>query len=321
VVKRFPEVAETQPELLAHHYTEAGLGQQAVHYWRQAGERATRRSANLEAIGHFTKGLEVLHTVPEWPESAQCELALQTGLGPVLMIVRGFAAPEVEHTYARARALCQRIGATPQMFPVLWGLYAFYLIRAEFATARELAEQLLHLAQHENDPALLVEAHYAMGALGYFRGEFHPARHHLEQSIALYDREQSPALARLYGGQDPGVWCHQYMACILWFLGYPDQALRWSQEAHHLAETIPSPFALSVTLHNQVCLYQYLRDVPSVQEWNAAARAQALEQGDALRLAYCTVSQGWILVHRGASMAGLEQLRQGVMFQMWACLV
>ena len=123
---QFPELVATQPELLAHHLTEAGHHAQAVGYWQRAGESAVARSAHLEAISHLTKGLAGLQTLPETAERTQQELLLQTTLGPALMITKGFAAPEVEHAYARARVLCQQVGETPQRFAVLRGLWQFY---------------------------------------------------------------------------------------------------------------------------------------------------------------------------------------------------
>jgi hypothetical protein len=143
---QFPEMAQTQPELLAHHYTEAGLIAQAMPYWQRAGERATQHSANVEAINHLTKGLELLKTLPDTSERAQQELLLHIALGVPLIAARGYAAPEVGKTYVRARELCQQVGDTPLLFPVLRGLWAFYHIRAEFQTARGLGQQCLTLA-------------------------------------------------------------------------------------------------------------------------------------------------------------------------------
>src|SRR5262245_33029776 len=160
---QFPETKEHQPELLAHHYTEAGFSEQAIPYWQQAGQRAVQRSANVEAVAHLTKGLELLKTLPETPERISQELTLQLALGTPLMATKGWAAPEVGHVYARARELCKQMGETPQLFPVLFGLWAFYQVRGELQTARELAEQLLSLAQRQQDPALLLQAHYALG--------------------------------------------------------------------------------------------------------------------------------------------------------------
>ena len=141
----FPETVEAEPELVAHHLTEAGLNEQAVGYWQQAGRRATQRSANVEAINHLTKGLEVLMTLPDTLERARQELDVQVTLGPVLMAVKGQSSPDTERAYARARELCQQVGETPQLFPVLHGLWRFYMVRAEFQTTRELAEQLFTL--------------------------------------------------------------------------------------------------------------------------------------------------------------------------------
>src|SRR5713101_229763 len=145
--QRFTETKETQPELLAHHYTEAGLITQAISYWQRAGQRASQRSAHVEAISHFTKGLELLKTLPDTHERTQQELLLQTALGPALMVTKGLATPEVEKACTRARELCQQVGETPQLLPVLFGLWRFYLNRAELQTARERGEQFLRLAQ------------------------------------------------------------------------------------------------------------------------------------------------------------------------------
>ena len=117
--EQFPETKEAQPELLAHHYTEAGFSEQAIPYWQQAGQRAVQRSANVEAVAHLTKGLELLKTLPDTPERIPQELTLQLALGMPLMATKGYAAPEVGQVYARARELCKQMGETPQLFPVL----------------------------------------------------------------------------------------------------------------------------------------------------------------------------------------------------------
>src|SRR5262249_32600851 len=135
--ERFPETVATQPELLAQHYTAAGLSAQALAYWLQAGQRALGRSAYLGAVRHPTPALEVLATLPASPARAHQELELQTALGPALMAIKGYAAPDVEQVYTRARELCQQVEATPQVFWVLWGLFAFYIVRAELEAAYE----------------------------------------------------------------------------------------------------------------------------------------------------------------------------------------
>ena len=245
---QFPDTAETQPELLAHHYTEAGLSAQAVHYWQRAGQRAIERSAHVEAMAHLTRGLEVLNTLPDTPERTQQELVLQTTLGPALMATKGFAAPEVGHAYARAQDLCQQVGETPQIFPTLYGLCYFHLIRAEFQRARELAEQLLRMAQHHHDHTFLLLAHHALAGPLFHLGELTLCRTHLEQGMALYDAQQHHALAFRYG-IDPGVFFLSYAARPLWLLGFPEQARTSIREALTLARTLAHPFSLAYTLH------------------------------------------------------------------------
>jgi class 3 adenylate cyclase/tetratricopeptide (TPR) repeat protein len=183
----FAETATTQPELLAHHYTEAGCPEPAVAYWQRAGQRAVERSAYAEAINHLSKGLEVLKTLPDTPAHLQQELDLQIVLGPALIVTQGPGSPAVEQVYARAQELCQQMGKTPQLFPVLWGLWRFYNNRAEYQRARALGERLLSLAQQVHDAALLLEAHHALWATLLWSGEFASAQAHIEQGSALYD--------------------------------------------------------------------------------------------------------------------------------------
>jgi predicted ATPase len=147
---RFPGTVDTQPELLAHHYTEAGLSAQAIPYWQRAGQRAIQRSANVEATNHLTKGLEVLKALPYTLELTREELELQTALGLSLIAIKGYGAPEVEEAYIRARQLCQQVGENPPLFPVLRGLWNCYLVRAELQTARDLGKELLSLAKRHS---------------------------------------------------------------------------------------------------------------------------------------------------------------------------
>src|SRR5215831_2794409 len=161
LAEQFPETAATQPELLAHHHTEASLLEEAITHWRRAAERANERAANAEAIGHLTKGLALLQMLSDSSARLQYELGLQIILGRALKDAKGYGDPEVAQAYTRARELCQQMGETPQLFSVLLGLAIHFVVRAEFQTARELGEQLLSLARDAQDPVLLVEAHYA----------------------------------------------------------------------------------------------------------------------------------------------------------------
>ncbi len=307
--EQFPDTKENQPELLAHHYTEAGLIEQAIPYWQQAGQRAHQRSANIEAVSHFTKGLTLLKMQPDTPERTQQELTLQIGLGRSLLMTKGPGAVEVGETYARARELCQQVAETPQLFPVLWGLRAFYSLRGEHQTARELGEQVLHLAQSARDPALLLEAHYALGVPLFVLGEFALARKHFEQGVALYDPQQHQSHALLYA-QDPGVGCLTHGSRVLWVLGYPDQALKESRDALILAQERAHPYSLAFALSFAALLHQERREEDTARERAEAAIALASEQGFPFLLAVGTLVRGWALVEQGQVQEGIAQMHQ-----------
>jgi len=305
----FPEMVATQPELLAHHLTEAGHPAEAVAYWQRAGERAVGRSANLEAISHLRTGLAVLQTLPETAERIQRELLLETTLGPALMITKGFAAPEVEHAYARARALCQRVGETPQLFSVLRGLWQFYNGRGAYQTARELGEQCLQLAQQEDDTAHLVEAHHTLWTTRFLLGELPLAHTHLEQGLALYDPEQHRTLALLYG-HDPGVCCRGVAGIVLWLLGYPDQALRQHQAAHTLAQELAHPPTLAFTRMLGAIALHLRRDTRAAHEEAEALIALATEQDFALFRAIGCIFRAGTRTALGQREEQIAQIRQ-----------
>jgi class 3 adenylate cyclase/predicted ATPase len=307
----FPETVEAEPELLAHHYTEAGLNEQAVGYWLQAGKRAAQRSANVEAINQLTKGLELLMSLPDTLERARQELELQITLGPVLMAVKGQSSPDTERAYARARELCQQVGETPQLFPVLYGLFRFHMVRAELQTTRELAEQLFSLAQRIQDSALLLEAHRVMGQTMFWLGEMTPARAHLEQEMALYDPQQHRSHAFVYG-QDPGVACQSFAGWPIWVLGYPDQALQSVHKALTLAQDLNHPFSLAYALTMAAVVHQFCREAQAVQERADALIALSTEQGFPHWLAYGTILRGWALTSQEERAEGIAQIRQGL---------
>jgi predicted ATPase len=194
MIEHFPALAETQPELLAQHYTEAGLTEEAVEYWQRAGERSNARSAYVEVVEHCTKGLEVLKTLSDTSARAQRELHLLLTLAGALRVTKGFAAFEVWQAFVRARELCRQVEDTPQLCDILIGLYAFYQNRGELQTSRELMEQALSLAQRLHDPVRLVSAHANLGISLGFVGEFVLAYTHLEQALIL--TAPSPSLDR-----------------------------------------------------------------------------------------------------------------------------
>jgi predicted ATPase/class 3 adenylate cyclase len=296
---------------LAHHYARSGNTQKAVEYLHLAGRQAAQRSANAEAIGHFTAALELLKTLPDTHERTRQELTLQIALGVPLMAIRGYAAPEVERTYTRARELCQQLGEAPQLFTTLWGLWMFHMVRGELQATRELGEQLLGLARDEQDPALLLEAHRALGAALLNIGEFVLARDHLEQALALYDFQKHRSLVFRYG-QDLGVSCQIQVARALWYLGYPEQALKKIRESFTLAHELAHPFTLALAQTFAAWVYQFRREAQAVQDIAEANITLSSEQGFPLFSAFGTFFRGWALAEQGQVEEGIAQARQGV---------
>jgi predicted ATPase len=308
---RFPALVETQPELVAQHYTAAGCTEQAVVYWQRAGQQASDRSANLEAISHCTTGIELLKSLPETPQHTQQAVTLYIALGAALQMTKGYGAPEVEHAYTQARALCQQVGETPELVPVLFGLWRFYGVRSQLHTARELGETLLRLAQRAHDPALAVIAHSALGGTWLYLGALPAARQHVEEAIAHYTPDQRRALV-FRMGQDLGVSCRTYAAVTLWLMGYPDQALAHINAALALAHELSHPFSLAWARCWAAFVSQFRRDVLAVHEQAEAAVALSTEQGFPLWTAHGTSLRGWALAMQSQGEEGMAQVRQGL---------
>jgi predicted ATPase len=309
--EQFSETAEAQPELLAHHLTEAGLAEQSVTSWHKAGQSAAQRSAHMEAISHLRTGLELLQTLPETLERVQREVDMLIALGASLLATKGSTAPEVEQTYMRARQLCAHLEDPHQLFPILRGLWNYYLVRAELQTAHTLGEQLLALAQQVQDAAILVAAHRAMGATLFHLGTVASAHTHFTQGVALYDHQQHRTYAFLYG-EDEGVICHSFSAMALWYLGYPDQGLAWSVEALTLAPQVAHPHSLSFALCWAAVFHQLRREERAAQERAEAAMSLAMEQGFPYWMAHGSPARGWALAQQGQAQEGIEQLHQGL---------
>jgi class 3 adenylate cyclase/predicted ATPase len=306
---QFPGTAETQPELLAHHYTEAGFREQAVGYWQRAGQRALERCAQMEAISHLTRGLEILTTMPNTSERLQQEINLQVPLGAAWAQTRGWAAPEVGRAYARARELCQCLEAPPQLLAVLQGQFYWCTQRAEWQMARELAEHMLTLTQHQTDSVLLLAAHTMLAGTLLLHGEVAAAHAHTQQGIALYVPAYHRTLVT-HHSLDLGVFVRCFAAMSLWLLGAPGRALARMYEVRTLAQDLSDPFSLAYALVIMTRLQQWRRDVPATRMWAEALIALSAEHGFGQFLSWGRLLHGWVLVAQGEE--GLDQMRQSL---------
>ncbi len=257
--RQFPERAGAEPELLAHHFTEAGLDGKAVDYWRGAGLRSQDRAANQEAIGHLNRGLEVLKRLPPSSDRDRQELALQAPLGVVLTAVRGWGAQEVAPAIERARELAWNVGTDTDRFFVLWGLWGFRLLRLELDKCWEIAAEVMRLAEGSPEGrVLLAEAHWVPGCTAFYQGDFTTALEHFHRGLDLYDPEPARANA-LRTGQNVGVLYHSHIAVTLWELGFPDQALARAEETIRFARELGHPFSLAMALYYRRRVYQCCR--------------------------------------------------------------
>jgi predicted ATPase len=264
----------------------------------------------IEGERHFAGAIELLRDLPEDVERDRLELKLQLAVGPALIAVKGWATSEAERTYTRARQLCNRLGDSPELFPVLFGMWAIYLDRGDFKMASELAEQLLRV-QGAHDPALLAYSRLARGVTSFWMGKFLPAEEYLESAITLYDPERNRPLIYSYG-YDAGVAGLSYAAWTLWLLGYADQALKRSYEALALAQRLSHPLNLAHAELFVGVLRQYRREVRAAQENADSVIAHTAEHGLSDYWAWATGLRGWAMAQQGRSEEGIEQLQQGL---------
>jgi predicted ATPase len=308
---QFSETTEAQPELVAHHCTEAGLTEKAVYYWHKAAQRTVERSAHVEAISHLRTGLALLQILPETLERVQRDVNMHIALGASLLATKGTGAPEVGQTYLRAQHLCKSLDDPQQLFPVLRGLWNYYLGRGELQTAHALGEQLLTLAQQAQDPAMLLAAHRAVGTTLFFLGAAADAHTHFTQGMALYDPQQHRSSTFLYG-EDAGVICRSLGALALWYLGYPHQGLTRNQEAMTLAHQITHPYSVGYALNCAAMFHQLRREERWTQEHAEATISIGTDQGFPQWKAAGAILRGWTLAHQGQAQEGIEQLTQGL---------
>ena len=308
--EEFPDTAETQPEILAHHFTQAGLGDRAIDYWRKAGKHALLRSANIEAIAHFTNGIRLTQSLSAGPERDERELALQLALGPALMATRGYGAAEVEETYARARELCRHLGSGPTLFAALRGLWEYYELRARMDSATELAGEVFGIAEQSGDRTLLLVAHDVVGDTSLWVGDFAAAVAHTQRATELYDPEQDRQLALAHGGYDPTMACRLFGAHALWYLGYPDRGLQQCEDAMTFARALDHPPTLAFV--SQIALHHYLRgEAAPAQSHAQSALDLALQHDFKFWLSHATISHGWATASRG-HIEGIDEMRRGI---------
>ena len=308
---RFPSTAESEPELLAHHYTKAGCPERAIPYWQQAGQRALKRSANPEAIAHLTQGLTLLQSLPENPERDQKELVMQVGLSPAYMITKGWGAVEVEQCSKRAQALSQKLGDGQSLYAATWGLCFNYFLRGQMNDSLKMGEKVLQMAYATDNPILHVGAHHAIGYSYHYRGDFTNALEHAEKGISLFNLEQERTIVGLFQLSST-VALHEFCGGSLWMLGYPEQGLTHIGQAVALAQTLEHPPSIAFAYGIGCFAYHSARDFEWVEHASAEtlklAEREVFQLWDTIALIY----HGWAVAMKGRIEEGIEEIERGL---------
>jgi predicted ATPase len=306
---RFPEVASTEPELVAHHYTEANCPAQAIGYWHKAGAAEARQSANLEAIDQFRRGLALVEALSDTRERAERELDLQMALGPALFATKGYGDPDMGRTYARAWELSQQLGDQSRGFTALRGLMLYHNGLLELEKSQHFAEEALRVAERLGDAARLVGAHMAVGGTLYHQGKLEPAVPRFRQGFELFDPNmQFPD----WPGSHPAVQCQFWLALISWMLGYPYRSLDELRAAVKSAETLGHPLTLAHTLCYGAFVHIFRYEPSAAADYAGRALRICEEHRITHFRGPALCAAGWALGVSGESEQGLAQIGQGL---------
>src|SRR6516162_9188930 len=311
LAREFPEVAQTQPEIVAYHYTQASRYEKALHYWYEAGKQSAARSAHNEAVSHLTEGLELIPNIDSPMVRSKSELLLQTLLGNSLRATKGWSTESVKHAYTRALQLCKESGLEQHIVPALFGLWTWNFVRASLHEAQALAEHLLNSAENGNDAVYKVLAHQALGFTLFAQGKFVSAHAELERSISLCDDSKAGAYLDL-SAQDPRVHVRSYDGMVLWLLGYPDRAVRICAEARNYAAASQQPFSQAFARTIGLRVHQFRGEVAIVADQANAAITFCEEHEFVHYLAMALILRGWANTQQSEFEKGLAEIQEGL---------
>jgi len=306
----YPDIVRERPEYLAYHYTESSQAEQAIDWWLRAEQSALQQSANVEAISHFKHGMELLKSLPESKENCLRELRLCASVGAAYCATTGYASPEVETVYHRASELSKNIGNIPEQFQILWGQYAFYVVRAEIDEARNSSQAMLTAAENKSNTLMQLEATVALGLTEYFSGDVKKSYGYMLRAEQLDTPDRDRAFTYICG-QDSSVGNLVYMGLALWLMGKPDQALSKSNDAITLARKIEHPFSIAYALNFSAWLHYMLRQVDSAASLADEVISLSLERGF-FWVTLGSVIAGWAQASKGDPVEGLNSISNGL---------
>jgi class 3 adenylate cyclase/predicted ATPase len=308
--QQFPEIAENQPELLAHHFTLAEKFVEAIGLWQKAGDRSLARSANVEAVVHYSSGLNVFALVPETIKVNRDDVALRVGLGTALIAVKGYGAPEVERAFSGAATSCRKIDDDPRLFSALRGLQSYYQVRGPLDTALEIGRQLMQMANRSGKAQLLVDANRRLAWCLFCLGNLTEARIYLDRAAEGHD-----GLAKsdpLFNGADPTLLWLVNSSWIEWFSGNSTVASTNSNRAVELAIELGHAINLTYSLCMAAGVSQLSQDASAAQVFSSKASVVASENHLPYWSALSKILLGWSEAKLGEVEVGARRIREGI---------
>ena len=297
VLADFPDIASAQPEVLAHHYAAAGEAEQAIRYWLQAGRRAAERSANREAVQHFRSGLETIAELPASEERDRLELSLQIGMTTPITAISGFASPESEEAYGRARELCNSLGETEQLLTVLHGQWVKHTVAAAHREAAKVAVQLLELGETQDNDAARLVGNRILGWNLLFRGQIEHADPHLKLALSTYDSNpETYRELRLRTQHDARVATLSCLSIQQWLMGFPERASEYCEECIAHARRLEHTTSVAYALLHAGCVPAGLRDDTSAAKKLGTELVELARENELLTYStYGAIIMGWIV--------------------------
>ena len=308
--ENFPDIVVSQPEILAHHFTEANLVEPAINYWLKAGNLALGRSVNA-AVNHLKQGLKLVASINDKTTSGKLELLLQMSLGNALRTTKGWSTESVKQAYTRALQLCSQNGLDEHTFPAVFGLWTWNFLRATLREAQALAEQLVNTAENVGDPVYEVLAHEALGFTFFAQGKFSSAHTELERGVILCEDSKAGAYLDL-SAQDPRVHIRSYDAMALWMLGFPDRALQLCAEARRYADMSRHPFSEAMIRTISLRVHQLRGETDIVAGQADAVIALCQEHEFVHYVAMALILRGWATAQRGEFEKGIAEIQEGL---------
>lgn len=311
IESRLPDRAAREPEILAHHLSEAGESERASAYWRKAGALAVRRTANREAIGHFRRALALVEAQPENPERWRAELAILSQLAPPTMAVFGWSAPEAGEVVERAVEVGRRLDRSSEMASAMVNLWFFTVVGGRIDDADKISAELFQMARDLDDPEILLQAHHCAWATRFSQGRFAEAGRHIEAGTGMYDEVRHAHHRYIYHGHDPGSCGLQFGACTAQALGRFDEAYRRAGECLALGRRLDHAPSLANALWRACEVYAQRGETATVAKLASEAGNLAESHGLVVPRAMGMSFLGWSLVQSGSTSEGLERLREG----------